>query len=132
MKHTNDPVCTRCNYFLQEADTDLAYFVHAVRAEHPDAHISCAWRGEADQNDAYARGASKLKWPKSKHNKLDKNGNPCAEAVDFFRLVSGKALFQIGFYMTINHLLEELNAPILWGGDFKGKFKDYPHFELKG
>lgn len=33
-----------------------------------DVTIICGHRGEKEQNEAFARGTSKLKWPKSKHN----------------------------------------------------------------
>lgn len=34
-----------------------------------DVVVICGHRGEKAQNEAYAKGTSKLKWPKSKHNK---------------------------------------------------------------
>ena len=33
-----------------------------------DFSVICGHRTEAEQNDAHARGASKLRWPKSRHN----------------------------------------------------------------
>ena len=33
-----------------------------------DCSIICGFRGEAEQNEAYASGNSKLRWPQSKHN----------------------------------------------------------------
>ncbi len=35
-----------------------------------DITVLCGYRGEKEQNDAFARGTSKLKWPHSKHNQL--------------------------------------------------------------
>lgn len=35
-----------------------------------DITVICGYRGEQEQNDAFARGASTLKWPNSKHNHL--------------------------------------------------------------
>jgi len=32
-----------------------------------DFTVVCGYRGEKDQNEAFARGASKLKWPDSKY-----------------------------------------------------------------
>jgi peptidoglycan LD-endopeptidase CwlK len=34
-----------------------------------DFIVICGHRGEKEQNEAFRRGTSKLKWPKSKHNK---------------------------------------------------------------
>lgn len=47
----------------------LAYERRAKR----DFTVLCGWRGEAEQDAAFASGASKLKWPKSKHNVLPKS-----------------------------------------------------------
>lgn len=33
-----------------------------------DISVACGFRGEAEQNAAFDRGVSKLRWPKSKHN----------------------------------------------------------------
>lgn len=35
-----------------------------------DITVLCGFRGEKEQNEAYAKKASKLQWPNSKHNKL--------------------------------------------------------------
>lgn len=35
-----------------------------------DVVVICGHRGEKAQNEAFAKGTSKLKWPKSKHNKV--------------------------------------------------------------
>lgn len=34
-----------------------------------DVVVICGHRGEKEQNEAFARGTSKLRWPRSKHNK---------------------------------------------------------------
>lgn len=53
-----------------------------------DITVLCGFRGEADQNAAVARGASKTPWPRSKHNVLveDPPGSeewrPQSDAVD--------------------------------------------------
>lgn len=41
-------------------------FVAGIR----DITVLCGFRGKTDQDDAYARGASKLQWPRSKHNSM--------------------------------------------------------------
>ena len=38
--------------------------------KHYDCSIICGHRGEKDQNDAYEKGYSKLRYPKGKHNKI--------------------------------------------------------------
>lgn len=38
-----------------------------------DLTVLCGFRGEKEQNEAYAKKASKLQWPNSKHNVLPSN-----------------------------------------------------------
>lgn len=128
IRHSNDPVCTRCNKIMEEADSDLVYWFFIMRSEFIDLHVSCAWRGEHDQNFYFKTGKSKVQWPNSKHNVME-NGSPCSKAIDVFRLKNGMAEFRFEYYKQVSDFLKSQNAPILWGGDFK-KFKDGPHFEL--
>lgn len=70
---------------LAECHPDLQRLVQAV-AEGVDAGelapavtdvtVLCGFRGQKDQNAAFAAGTSKLRWPSSKHNRTP------AEAVD--------------------------------------------------
>lgn len=53
---------------LSECHPDLQRLAYEMRKE-IDIEIICGHRGEKEQNEAYARGYSKLKWPNSKHNK---------------------------------------------------------------
>ena len=97
-----------------------------VRQKMPSAHIAWAFRGEKDQNDAFKRGASKLQFPKSKHNTM-KEGRPCSEAVDFFELKDGKASWDKAFFQKI---ADDNSSPVIaWGGNWV-TFKDYPHFQI--
>lgn len=54
---------------LATCHPDLIRLVRAYEqiATH-DFSVACGHRGRSDQDDAFARGASKLKWPHSKHN----------------------------------------------------------------
>jgi peptidoglycan L-alanyl-D-glutamate endopeptidase CwlK len=64
---------------LDECHPDLQRLVRAVVARMPagdDLTVLCGYRGQKEQDDAFARGTSKLKFPKSKHN------NKPARAVD--------------------------------------------------
>jgi peptidoglycan L-alanyl-D-glutamate endopeptidase CwlK len=59
-----------CDARLQRLVTAVVARVDAGElALVPDISVGCGYRNEADQNAAFDRGASKLRWPKSKHNK---------------------------------------------------------------
>lgn len=75
---------------LASCHPDIQRFVEAVAAgvdagecpEVSDMTVICGWRNEVDQNLAYARKASKLQWPDSKHNVMLADGTPNSHAVD--------------------------------------------------
>lgn len=121
--HVNGPaVCLACEAKLALADDSLSsWFRGTVKPLHPDCHVSWAFRGKADQNEAYAMGKSKLPWPKSKHNTTP------ALAIDLFKLESnGMASWIWKYFKKIS---EEAPAYIKWGGNFTN-FSDFSHYEL--
>lgn len=92
-------------------------------------------RSKADQDAAYARGASKVRYPSSAHNPqpscaLDVIPYPFKDWNDY----EGWKEIARAFFTAS----KELNIPIRWGGnwginnvDERGtKFVDSPHFEL--
>lgn len=88
----------------------------------PNVHVSWTHRGEQEQNDAFARGASRIKWPDSRHNKTP------AEAMDLFQLRDdGVASWEISFFKACADILRPMG--IKCGFDWK-KFRDAPHFEI--
>lgn len=82
-------------------------------------------RGEREQNDAFNRGASKLRYPESKHNT-----NPSL-AVDIapypIRWTDKKKFVELSKIMK--RIAKEKNINLVWGGDWK--FVDMPHYEVK-
>lgn len=57
---------------INELHSSLQRLVYAYADEAPpyfDISVTCGFRGEAEQNKAFAEGNSKLKWPNSAHNK---------------------------------------------------------------
>lgn len=123
---------------LQTCHVDMVMLFTEV-VKHFDCTILEGHRNEEKQNAAFAAGRSKLKYPKSKHNRLP------ALAVDvvpypinwqdtdrmryFAGLVQGMAIMlKTQGRMTHN---------IRWGGDWDrdtklndNHFMDLPHFEL--
>lgn len=97
-----------------------------------DFSVVCGHRGEKEQNEAYAAGNSKLKWPNSKHNKVP------SEAVDIVPYpVHWEDTSQ---FEAMGHVVlqswEEIPEEdrqgweLVWGKTFKG-LVDYPHFEIR-
>ena len=93
--------------------------------------VLCGWRGEKEQNQAVADGASETPWPRSKHNVLDDEGNPCSDAVD------------VGVYPVqwkdpaYARKLEHLHCYTAgvahgMGIDLRGISWDRPHIEFQG
>lgn len=93
-----------------------------------DVTILVGYRDEKDQNTAYSKGNSTLKYPNSKHNKRP------SRAVDVAPWVNGgipwknkeKFCEMGGMMKAIAHMK---GIKVRWGGDFK-TFFDGPHLEL--
>lgn len=115
---------------LEQAHDDIRYWFYRIQDAFPDVHTCRVWCGKEEQDRLVKEKASLLKWPYSKHNAM-KDGQPCSLAMDLFRLKEdGEADFRAGFYVQIANYLDDLGAPIAWGGSWK-TFPDLDHFELK-
>ncbi len=74
---------------LDSCDVRIQRFVRAVAdgvdaGECPgvaDITVLCGWRNAIDQDEAFRKKTSKLKWPESKHNNMSQ-GLPNSLAVD--------------------------------------------------
>tara|TARA_R110000868_G_scaffold41670_3_gene142012 strand:+ start:435 stop:851 length:417 start_codon:yes stop_codon:yes gene_type:complete len=100
-----------------------------------DITILCGYRDKAAQNLAYYEGASKLKWPKSKHNKYP------SQAIDFAPFpIDWKKVERWDELSTV--ILDEWDKMVTenlipagvtlsWGGSWT-TFVDRPHLELRG
>ena len=123
--HTNTPNCEACEAKLRQVHRDLVIFVRAVRGSHPDAHISCGYRGKADQEEAFNTGHSRAHYGQSAHNCLP------SMAVDFFRLTQagGASFDRPWFELVLAPVIKA--AGLVWGGDWQS-IKDFPHCEMKG
>jgi len=100
-----------------------------------DMSVLCGYRGEEEQNAAYASGASKLKFPQSRHNQTP------SLAVDVAPYINGAISWDWEHYHPLaEHIkatwqrLEQRelttgNHSLSWGGDWTS-FKDGPHWQL--
>ena len=100
----------------------------------PDFSVLCGFRCQHDQEAAYEKGNSKLRWPRSKHNELPSRAVDIAPyPIDWQN--HGRFIKLAGHIMRI---AEEQGVWLRWGGDWDGdgdwrdeRFSDKPHFELK-
>ena len=104
--------------------------------ENFDCTVVCGHRTEEEQNLAYARGYSKLKFPQSKHNE------ELSRAIDLAPYISGKGIVWDAdqcyyFAGIVMATAKQLNIKIRWGGDWDmdndvndQNFNDLVHFEL--
>lgn len=106
-----------------------------------DCKIIEGHRGEAMQNAAVERGASKLRWPNGKHNAFPSNAvdaTPISRdnPVDLNDIP--RHIYFGGFVMAIAETLYaqgKMTHKVRWGGDWDGDRNpkdgwDYVHFEL--
>lgn len=114
---------------LNTCHPDLIKIAKAVDKVFPIQCI-CGYRGEKEQNEAYQMGASKLRYPKSKHNKTpslaadfvpDPDKNP--KTIDWGDIKSFEMMT-----LVFEQKADELGIKIRLGRDFS--FKDFPHIEL--
>jgi peptidoglycan L-alanyl-D-glutamate endopeptidase CwlK len=118
------PLSQKSRERLNTCDPRLIELIREV-STHMDITVICGFRGEAEQNAAFAKGNSKLQFPKSKHNRSP------SLAVDVAPLPLDWN--NLGAFIKMGHIIKrearELNINIRWGGDFTS-FKDYPHVEI--
>lgn len=118
---------------LQECHPDLQDLFNEV-IKHFDCAILTGHRSKEKQNDAFAKGLSKLKYPQSKHNKTPSLAVDVAPyPIDW----GDKERFYY-FAGVVKGIATQMGIDIRWGGDWDSDtqvhdqtFMDLPHFELK-
>lgn len=113
-----------------------------------DCTIACGFRNQKEQDDAFARGATEVKWPNGNHNKYPSmavDAYPCPVELNatnqrekniYIYLMS----YFAGQVMAIARQLKvdgKISHNLRWGCDWDGdnnikehSFLDFPHFEL--
>ncbi len=98
-----------------------------------DCTVLKGYRNEEEQNEAYDKGNSKVRYPDGRHN-----ANP-SNAVDVLPYpIDWKDLERMTLFAGyVIGTAEQMGFKLIWGNDwdrdFQTKdtnFKDYPHFEL--
>jgi len=114
----------RSNHNLDTAHPLLQTLFNEV-IKHRDCSVLCGHRGETEQNKAYNKGNSKVRWPKGRHNSMP---SLAVDVAPFPINWEDKQRF-LEFSEFVKGVAAGLKIPIKWGGDFYGFF-DGPHWEL--
>ena len=129
MKHQNGARCLRCEEKLKEANPEIVSFFYWLKPRYQKIHISWTFRDQANQDQFFMRGTSKLKWPNSPHNATDLMGKADSHAIDLFVLDDDKALWPIETFKAIAKDVRDNKIPMIWGGDFI-HLGDFDHFQM--
>lgn len=100
-----------------------------------DFSVIQGYRGEEEQNSAYAKGFSKLKYPQSKHNQ---SPSLAVDIVPFPIDWNDRERFCLLAGIVLG-IASKMDVKLRWGGDFNQNnimsdetLSDLPHFELIG
>lgn len=99
--------------------------------EKVDFSILCGYRGKVEQDSAFKKGTSKLKFPNSKHNKNPSHAVDIAPYPLNWKDINSFIQLSTTIKETWNELTEEEKDgwKLEWGGDW-ANFKDYPHYQI--
>lgn len=107
-------------------------FLEVVK--HFDCTVLEGHRGQEAQDEAFAAGRSKLRWPNGRHNTQPSLAVDVAPwPLDWSD--TGRFRYFGGYVLGI---AQQLDIPVRWGGDWDGdtqvrdqRFNDLVHFELR-
>jgi len=116
---------------LLQCHTDLQTLFNEV-IQFTDCSVICGHRGEKEQNEAFAKNFSKVKYPNSYHNKIP---SMAADVVPYPIDWQDKKKFVefSNFVMKVADRLYKdgkITHRVEWGGCWKG-FPDMPHYQLR-
>lgn len=121
--HQNNGNCPGCAKIMSRYPgfyLNLGSWFRLFQARYKEAHISCAGRGQQDQEALFMRGVTRAKWGHSAHN------YNCA--IDIF--VNGPTLYPVEWFKQI--LKPELPNWVTWYGESGSEFYELPHVEIRG
>jgi hypothetical protein len=123
--HENNGACQRCRLIIARypgLHADLLDWFTEFQRSHPEAHVSCAGRGEQDQDSLFVRLASKARWKQSAHN--------WNAALDLFCMIPGIPNIYFNSWFT-NTLEPALPSFLNWYGRPGAPFYELPHVEIR-
>lgn len=126
MSHKNDGSCSRCielfNHYDDFNQSLKNWFIELQRS-YPEAHISCAGRGKADQEAAFSKGISRARFGESAHN--------YGMAIDIFVQLHGeKTIYPLDWFENV--LQPNLEPWLEWYGAKGAVYYELPHIEIRG
>lgn len=128
--HANNGKCQKCREIIDRYPgfyPPMRKWFSDLQSAMPDVHVSCAGRGQLDQEACFIRGASNAHWTKSAHNwncALDLWAN----IKNKDGKVTPKEMYNLGTFKEI-----ELSVPdwIDWYGKKGSNYLEFPHYEVK-
>lgn len=124
-RHINNGACPRCLIIIQRYPgfhPQVLQWFKDFQFKRPEAHCSCAGRGELEQEHAFITGASKAQWRESAHN--------FNAALDLFELQGEiKNIYEPAWFEKI--LAPAVPQWLNWYGRKEAPFKELPHVELR-
>lgn len=97
-----------------------------------DISVLCGHRGEKEQNQAYNKGTSQVRYPNSAHNKTPSLAVDIAPyPIDWDNLDRFQEM--VIRFDTVAKVLKEqgkIKSDFVYGADYK-TWKDYPHIQIK-
>lgn len=131
-KHLNTGSCEKCIALFDRYPgfhSGLRAWFQIFQVHTPDAHISCAGRGEREQTDYFKAGSSRAKYGESAHN--------YNAAIDVFRLtLQGLSYDQAWFRTVLWDQVKFFNKAdgefkLRWYGAPGSKYFELPHVEVE-
>lgn len=125
MKHQNNGKCPKCQEIFDRYPgfyQPLRDWFEKLQVEHPEAHISCAGRGEIEQEDAFILGRTRARFGQSAHN------YNCA--IDIFVMQKGLNIYDRDWFNSV--IAPRITAELEWYGAPRAKFFELPHVQLRG
>lgn len=129
-RHINNGHCTKCQEVFDRYPGfhgELRTWFEYLQTRFPDAHISCAGRGKAEQEMWFHKKTSRARWKESAHN--------WNAAIDIFQLVNGEAHWSADWFnATVREGLKWVTAPMsfTWYGVKGARYFELPHVEVTG
>lgn len=100
--------------------------------------VTCTYRSKIEQNALYAQGRTKpgkkvtnARGGQSRHNNVDSSNNPASHAFDIVIMLNGKPDYDAKHETWATAGRVGVDVGLEWGGNWKGKLVDRPHFQLK-
>lgn len=108
---------------LAQCDPRLQKVAHEA-IQYFDFTVICGHRGQEDQDKAYREGRSKLRFPRSKHNKMPSLAMDCVPyPLDWADAAAFKEMARV-----MKEAARAVGVDLTWGGDWQ--MRDMPHFEV--